>query len=163
MVVCTDGSKLVVDLARDNIQQVVSEFRQEYEEGGNDNGDTVSIRKFDTKGIDLNSFMLGGCDIQVRKYLWGDGTMNTSDVQYDFIVASDCILPKLYPVAPFVDALSELSSRHTFTYIAYEHRFYPEYDPKEHHVSLANEKGFTVRVVLLEEQHPIYSVEDIEV
>lgn len=163
MVVCTDGSELVVDLARDNIQQVVSEFRQEYEEGCNDDGDTVSIRTFTQNGIDMSSFMLGGCDIQVRKYLWGDGTMNTSDIQYNFIVASDCILPKLYPIAPFVDALDELSSQHTVTYIAYEHRFYPEYDPKERFISLANQKGFTVRVVPLEEQHPIYSVEDIEV
>ena len=163
MVVCTDGSELVVDLARDNIQQVVSEFKQKYEGGSNDNGNTVSSRVSIQNGISVTSFMLGGCNIQVRKYLWGDGTMNTSDIQYDFIVASDCILPKLYPIAPFVDALDELSSQHIVTYIAYEHRFYPEYDPKERFISLANQKGFTVRVVPFEEQHPIYSVEDIEV
>lgn len=155
-VVCTDGSELVVKLAKDNIRQVVTDFHQNHEPHN------IEQTMLDARDSG-NNFMIRDCQLLVRQYMWGDGTMTKSGYEYDLIIASDCILPKLYPIAPFVDALDELSTQKTVTYITYEHRFYPEYDPKERFMTLATQKGFTVRVVPLSEQHPIYSVEDIEV
>jgi len=72
-------------------------------------------------------------------------------------------LPKLYPIAPLVDALDECMSDSTVAYLTYEHRYYPKYDPKDHFIHLATEKNLIVRQVPTGKQHPIYSVDDIEV
>jgi len=75
----------------------------------------------------------------------------------------DCVLPKLYPIGPLVDALDECMSTSTIAYCTYEHRYYPEYDPKEFFIKLATKKGLVVRQVQTKDQHPIYSVDDVEV
>jgi hypothetical protein len=81
------------------------------------------------------------------------------------VLVSDCVLPKLYPIAPLVDALDQLllHPQRDVAYISYEHRYYPEYDPRDKFRELCHIKGLQVTVVPIEEQHPIYSVEeDIE-
>ena len=62
-----------------------------------------------------------------------------------------------------MQALDECMSSQTVAYCTYEHRHYPNYGPKEHFIELAAQKGLEVRKVPMEEQHPIYSVDDIEV
>jgi hypothetical protein len=132
-------------------------------------------------------YEIGQSQIKARKYLWGDGTLvnelkninydndgngdNEGDNKvaqhshnhYDIILVSDCVLPKLYPIEPLVDAIDELAGPDSVAYLSYEYRYYPEYDPKEFFVGLASDKGLEVRTVPLEEQHPIYSVDDIEI
>lgn len=76
---------------------------------------------------------------------------------------TDCVLPKLYPIAPLVDALDKCMSNSTVAYCTYEHRFFPEYHPKEYFFKLCAERGLEITEVPIECQHPIYSVEDIEV
>lgn len=187
LVVCTDGCDLVVKLAEENVQRVLQELNS------CSDSDAVPVpisKNEDNENIDINNGltsenmvknMMGSCEIRVREYNWGDGTLhkelvvtddsdnearsnNTEEYQhYDIILVSDCVLPKLYPIAPLVDALDELSGPDTIAYISYEERYYPEYDPKEYFRNLAEAKGFEVKDVQLEEQHPIYSVEDIEI
>lgn len=157
-------------------------------------------------------FFINGCEVHVRKYMWGDGTMgkdidewkrrqltpqqserqrknavasvdskedvdkdnnddNTKEKEegekqnffYDVILVSDCVLPKLYPIEPLVDAINELSGPHTTAYVSYEHRYYPRLNPKNEFCRLANEKGLDVHVVPVEELDPIYSVDDVEI
>ena len=38
--------------------------------------------------------------LQVCEYWWRSGKMNE---QFDVILVSDCVLPKLYPIAPLVE------------------------------------------------------------
>jgi hypothetical protein len=74
-------------------------------------------------------------------------------------------LPKLYPIAPLVDALDQLllHPQRDVAFISYEHRYYPEYDPRDKFRELCHIKGLQVTAIPIEEQHPIYSVEeDIE-
>jgi len=78
------------------------------------------------------------------------------------LLHADCVLPKLYPIAPLIDALDECMSASTIAYLTYEHRYYPEYDPKDHFIHLATQKGLQVRQVPTDEQHSVYSVDDIE-
>ena len=81
----------------------------------------------------------------------------------------DCVLPKLYPIAPLVDALDKCMSTSTFTrtgtvaYCTYEHRYYEPYNPKQYFIDLCHEKSLEVKQIPTEDQHPIYSVDDIEV
>ena len=42
-------------------------------------------------------------------------------------------------------------------------RYFPEFDPKDYFINQAESKNLTVKVIPLEKQHPVYSVEDIEV
>jgi len=195
LVVCTDGCGLVVNLAEENVRRVVHELTVGISDGTED--DTTALKSKNegsnttdtTRNTSSNhpiEHMIGTCEIRVKEYNWGDGTLNnelagtdncngnTNDDatannnnhhhhHYDIILVSDCVLPKLYPIAPLVDALDELSGPESVAYISYEERYYPEYDPKEYFRTLAEGKGLEVTVVPLEEQHPIYSVEDIEI
>jgi len=219
LVVCTDGCGLVVALAQENVQRVIQELTttatatatassRSADDGYGADGGTVgaalaeTTEKSDTTGSSTSSIhpivrnRIGTCEIRVKEYNWGDGTLNneltTAETtnehsnynsttngggddddgapikndhhhHYDIILVSDCVLPKLYPIAPLVDAIDELSGPESVAYISYEERYYPEYDPKEYFRTLAEGKGLEVTVVPMEEQHPIYSVEDIEI
>jgi len=195
LVVCTDGCGLVVRLAEENVRRVVRELH-----GCMDHGRVLGAVSLEDEveggaetgvGTTENTIirnMIGACEIRVREYSWGDGSLRTellspkegtdhkgarsasasaakhdTNHHFDIILVSDCVLPKLYPIAPLVDAIDELAGPDTVAYISYEQRYYPEYDPKEYFTNLAEAKGFQLTVVPLEEQHPIYSVEDIEI
>lgn len=99
--------------------------------------------------------------IDVRKYWWGDGSFQNET--FDVVLVSDCVLPKLYPIAPLVAAFDDLLGRDSVAIVSYEHRYFPDYDPRDKFRELAEELGLTIRVVPLTEQDPVYSVDDIEI
>lgn len=99
--------------------------------------------------------------ITVREYWWGDGSFH--DETFDVILVSDCVLPKLYPIAPLVTAIDDLMGTDSIAILSYEHRYFPDYDPRDKFRDLAKERGLTVRVIPLSEQDPVYSVDDIEI
>jgi predicted nicotinamide N-methyase len=99
--------------------------------------------------------------IHVRKYCWGDGS--DKKTIFDVVLVSDCVLPKLYPIAPLVKALDDLMGDDSVALLSYEHRYYQEYDPRSKFRELATRRGLDVHVVPLSEQDSIYSVDDIEI
>lgn len=144
-VICTDGCEKVVGLSKENITNA-----------GLPEGN--------------GCYKLGSSLVAASKYWWGDGAIlnelhsfKGTGASFDIILVSDCVLPKLYPIGPLVDALDECMSTSTIAYCTYEHRYYPEYDPKEFFIKLATKKGLVVRQVQTKDQHPIYSVDDVEV
>lgn len=130
LVVCTDGTKSVVKLANDNVNQVPA---------------------------DISSH------IQVRQYWWGDGSFHKTT--FHVVLVSDCVLPKLYPIQPLVEALDELMGKDdgSVALLSYEHRYYKEYDPRKKFRELAAKRGLVVNVVPHLEQDPIYSLDDVEI
>ena len=76
---------------------------------------------------------------------------------------SDCVLPKLFPIAPLVHALDRLMSRETECFLSYEDRYFEEYHPREKFIMLAETKGLMVEVLPMSELDEVYSVEDIEI
>jgi SAM-dependent methyltransferase len=133
-VICTDGEDPVVNLASKNCRAVST----------------------------------GGCPIQVQKYWWG--TKPLPDEQCEVILVADCVLPKLYPIAPLVQAIDELLSTDTdknrkerVAILSYEHRYYPDYDPRTKFQELAQERGLTVERIPPEHLDSVYSVDDIEI
>lgn len=81
----------------------------------------------------------------------------------DLILVSDCILPRLYPIEPLVDALAMLSGERTRVLISYEHRYYHHFDPKARFWALMRERGFALRELDEREYHPHYRAGDIEI
>ena len=77
---------------------------------------------------------------------------------------ADCVLPKLYPIAPLVQAVDELLCKpKALALISYEHRYYPEYDPRDKFRELAIGRGLDVELVSSTLHHPVYNVDDIEI
>ena len=73
------------------------------------------------------------------------------------------MLPKLYPIAPLVAAIDDLLDVDGVAILSYEHRYYPDYDPRVHFVELAKARNLVVETIPLVEHDPVYSVEDIEI
>ena len=85
------------------------------------------------------------------------------------ILVADCVLPKLYPIDPLVQAIDELlpssdnDEHQAMAILSYEHRYYPDYDPRDKFRALATERGLIVETIPSVQYDPIYSVDDIEI
>lgn len=148
-VLCTDGCDMVVELAKENVKNMSSKKCEKEED------DIVQVES---------------SNILTTKYWWGDGTLKEtlknnkgSDAKFDVILVADCVLPKLYPIIPLIDGLDECMSQTSVAFCTYEHRYYPEYDPKVYFCQHAAKKGLKVEQIPTANQHPIYSVDDIEI
>ncbi|KAI2501436.1 lysine N-methyltransferase [Fragilaria crotonensis] len=138
-VVCTDGIQNVVTLAQAN---VIDACQQLENASRHDEG------------------LLDSKVLEVCEYWWGSGKMKE---RFDVILVSDCVLPKLYPIDPLVDALVELMKDDAVAILSYEHRYYSEYHPGEKFRQLAAAKGLRTRRIPSRDLDPVYSVDDIEV
>ena len=61
-------------------------------------------------------------------------------------------MPRLYPIEPMIDALDKLSDRATTTFVSYEHRHFPDYDPRELFRELLEGKGMEIARIIPEEE-----------
>lgn len=105
---------------------------------------------------------LDSTKLDVSEYWWGTGKLPADDA--DIVLVSDCVLPKLYPIAPLVDALDKLLIKPgALAILSYEYRYFPEYDPKEKFVELAAAKMLELTIVGADEQDDVYSSDDIEI
>ena len=150
-VICTDGETKVVQLAKDNIAHARSEIKKggAAEDCVDDNNDAAVINN---------------CQLDTQELWWGRDCIDTDNFDTDLVIVADCVLPKLYPIAPLVQAIDELLIKpSSFALISYEHRYYPEYDPRDKFRDLATERGLVVELVPIEEHDPVYSVDDIEI
>lgn len=157
-VVCTDGEESVVQLARENIINVAASIQP-----SDETGDEVDFLG-EEKKRPASSIPILNSHIWIEKYWWGSNTIVTGGNVCDLILVSDCVLPKLYPIAPLVQALDILLQRpDSMAILSYEHRYYPEYDPRDKFFELVTERRLAVEKVPLEEQDPVYSTDDIEI
>ncbi|KAF0709557.1 hypothetical protein AaE_012836 [Aphanomyces astaci] len=83
----------------------------------------------------------------------------------DIVLISDCVLPKLYPIEPLVDAINLLcaSQPSTVVLVSFEHRYYEHFDAKDMFWTLVAQRHLTIRTVPLEAHHPSYNADDIEI
>lgn len=101
-------------------------------------------------------------EINVVTYDWGRDDDRLSP-PLDVILVSDCVLPKLYPIEPLVNAIGRLSGPDTVTIMSYEHRHYQAFDPRRRFEELAAAKGLVKVDIPQARQHPIFSADDIEI
>jgi predicted nicotinamide N-methyase len=143
-VTCTDGEDNVVLLAHDNVNHAADQI--------------AGCKK---SSEESPSAVIQNCPVLVHKYWWGDGTVQGV---CDVILVADCVLPKLYPIAPLVQAIDELlKTPSAVAILSYEHRYYPEYDPRDKFRELATARGLQVEQVSPENMDPVYCLDDIEV
>ncbi|KAE8878215.1 hypothetical protein PF005_g6618 [Phytophthora fragariae] len=103
--------------------------------------------------------------VDFEEYEWGQPPSESliPESYPDLILVSDCILPRLYPIEPLVEALVTLSGPHTRILISYEHRHYQHFQPKQRFWELMQARRFCLRVIDTAEYHPHYVAADIEV
>jgi hypothetical protein len=100
-------------------------------------------------------------NVAVSEYWWGSGTLGKSC--FDVILIADCILPKLYPISPLVEALDELLSDSGVCFVSYEHRVWWEYDPREKFRELCEGKGLVVERITEDRLDDLYRGDDLYV
>lgn len=96
--------------------------------------------------------------LQSRELDWGKHQVSE---EFDFVVVSDCVLPKLYPIEPLVQSIDTFCTNNTRVYMSYEYRYHEPYNALEKCIDLLSKCGFEYRIV--DELHPDYTVEDIQV
>ena len=103
-----------------------------------------------------------GCPLVVQEFWWGRDRLPEP---VDVVLVADCVLPKLYPIDPLVEALDQLLTEDetSVAFLSYEHRYFAAYDPRVYFRESAESKGLRVDVIPLEEQDEVYSVDDIEI
>ena len=152
-VICTDGQENVVKLASENISDAAAG-------GGNDELGTTGTRNDDSSIAGL--IEIKNCPIDVRVYWWGDGSMK--EIECDVVLVADCVLPKLYPIAPLVQAIDELLVKSdAVAILSYEHRYFPEYDPRDKFLQLTTARGLQVKKIEQDQFDPVYYADDIEI
>lgn len=155
--ICTDGCAQVVQLAKENIKNASKEIN-----GYDHNTSTVSEADTFYSNSD-SSINICGCRLYTQELWWGRDSIH-DPASVDIVLVADCVLPKLYPIAPLVQAIDELLVKPSaIAWISYEHRYYPDYDPRDKFQELATARGLVVETVPMEEHDPIYSVDDIEI
>lgn len=162
-VVCTDGSEQVVRLAKENLIHAAKEIELTKLSPESHDGTTSTDHNDDENVPDM--ITIHGCQLNTQLLWWGQDAVDYfGPGGTDIVLVADCVLPKLYPIAPLVDAINELLVKpDAMSLLSYEHRYYPDYDPRDKFRELAEDKGLVVEVVPMEEQDPVYSVEDIEI
>jgi protein N-lysine methyltransferase METTL21D len=109
----------------------------------------------------------GHLHVDVDEYEWGappsQRLLHADGKLPDIVLISDCILPRLYPIEPLVDALECLCGPHTTVLISYEPRYYEPFNPKTRFWELLAQKQFTIREIDDDMYHPHYRADDIEV
>ena len=186
VVVSTDGCDPVVELARRNIHDAISTL------GGEGDAHRPMHRRCSFRGCEMIARRYlwgegmaeeeGGVDCFPTNDLIRDDDGNSAmrddryhsksmdgeargdaTTRFDIILGADCIVPKLYPIGPLVEAIDELSAPTTVSYLSYEHRHYEHYDPAEEFRRLAYLRNLDVEVVPDSEMHPMYPANDIEI
>jgi hypothetical protein len=103
--------------------------------------------------------------VEVVEYNWGSALTGALSPAFDMVLISDCVLPKLYPIEPLVNAVAKLvQSNHAsmVVLVSFEYRYFPSFDPKERFCTLLHEAHLAFRVIPTSEHHPEYTTEDIE-
>ena len=172
-VTCTDGEETVVQLAKDNIWHATSELQNQTSTSSKNQLTSEGVRDEESSASNQYPVIstINGCKVRVGKYWWGSDDPPMNKDKCNMILVADCVLPKLYPIEPLVQAIDECLSTESqsktsikpVAIISYEHRYYPEYDPREKFLELAAERNLNVGTISLKEMDPIYSIEDVEI
>ena len=99
--------------------------------------------------------------IAVRQYYWGSKSSGLASQSFDVVLIADCILPKLYPVQPLVEAIDDLLGPAGLCLVSYEHRTWFKFDPRERFFELCSERGLSVEAVKDSDMDDKYRGEDI--
>ena len=89
--------------------------------------------------------------------------LDDEGASFDVVIASECVLPQLYPLEPLVDCLAACLGEASLGLVAVEHRTFPAYDPKARFVALAGDRGLDVATVESDRLDETYRADDIEI
>jgi SAM-dependent methyltransferase len=99
--------------------------------------------------------------VQIELYEWEH--LSLPQRSFDLVLVSDCVLPKLYPIDLLLLAVDRVLGPSSTALFSYEHRPFPEFDPRHEFARLSEARGLRVRVVPLDQHDDLFSAEDIEI
>lgn len=127
-----------------------------------DSGPILPLAK---ANIDLCAKETGIPDITKRvktaRYVWGK---TAPDGPFDVVTVCDCLVPKLYPVPPLVNAIKlalEQKPAESIALVCYEHRLHTPFDPRVEFKKQCEHAGMTLRSIDRKKWHPDYVLSDV--
>jgi predicted nicotinamide N-methyase len=118
------------------------------------------------RNVDCNNLQQ---QCSVREFDWDDpaafdATQHTSTGPF-LVLASDCVVPQLYPLEPLVAALTALCSANvaTVALLSYEHRHHEHFHPRSQLTSVLQRSGLSLTVVPQQQLDAMYTCDDIEI
>eukprot|EP01039_Chlorochromonas_danica_P006683 gene6683-7389_t len=124
-----------------------------------DNLEAVRCRLLQAGREDLHRRLEG---VRVAAYDWNDPNSFAQE-SFDILIVSDCVLPKLFPIASLVAAMRRLFSPLTVAFLSYEHRPFPHYDPRQEFARLSEIEGLSVSLISQQEHCSTCCADDIEI
>lgn len=94
---------------------------------------------------------------------WSSASGQEEGEECDVLIASECVLPQLYPLEPLVNTIAKHMTNDNVGLVAYEHRTHPDFDPRLRFEDLLKSKGISLRRIPSDLLDPVYSAEDIEI
>eukprot|EP00667_Euglena_gracilis_P015609 EG_transcript_16236 len=91
--------------------------------------------------------------VRITEYRWGEPCPALAP-PYDLVLASECIVPRLYPIPPLVAALRALTGPASTVLVAYEERLWHEFDAAERFTVLCNSAGLRLTLIPVVDMHP---------
>jgi predicted nicotinamide N-methyase len=114
------------------------------------------------KILNDNINTISSSSIIIKEYDWGKDCTHLNP-PFDYILVSDCVLPKLYPIEPLIDSIVAVMDMESIALFSYEHRPFPLFDPRDEFIKLAQERGLKTKIIPISQHDHIYCADDIEI
>ncbi|KAJ8602925.1 hypothetical protein CTAYLR_001493 [Chrysophaeum taylorii] len=103
--------------------------------------------------------------VVVVPFDWSKASTRVDALACDLVLASECVLPQLYPLEPLADALAAILKLREgcVGLVAYEKRTYPAFDPRERFRSLLADRGVSLTVTNRDAHDPDFAADDLEI
>lgn len=101
--------------------------------------------------------------MKVMEYSWGEepGHLNGP---FDVVLVSDCVLPKLYPMQPLIEAVNAVLGlgEDSFALFSFEQRVFPFFDVPSEFDKIAKTFGLKREVIDISQHDSLYCSEELE-
>ena len=117
------------------------------------------------ENVERNRSLLNGAAVSVAAMDWADPRASDAFADrdaYDVVLASECVLPQLYPLGPLVACLDACLGDGALGLLAVEQRTFPAFDPKARFAELCAARGLAVATVPDCRLDAKYRADDIE-
>eukprot|EP00953_Heterococcus_sp_UTEX-ZZ885_P004929 3139-Heterococcus_DN1.PRE.2 len=118
------------------------------------------------RNVDCNNLQQ---QCSVREFDW-DAPAAFDAIQHSstgpcLVIASDCVVPQLYPLEPLVAALTALCTANpaTVALLSYEHRHHEHFHPRSQLTNLLLASGLSLTVIPQQQHDAMYTCDDIEI
>mmetsp|Transcript_3736 Transcript_3736/g.11585 ORF Transcript_3736/g.11585 Transcript_3736/m.11585 type:complete len:509 (+) Transcript_3736:463-1989(+) len=122
------------------------------------------------RNLDANKASVARSAVEVHALDWAAprdsaafSMLRPTEEHFDVVLASECVLPKLYPLEPLVACLGAVIGPETVAYVAVELRTWHAFDPKARFFELCRDAGLGCETVPRDALDPDFVADDLEI